>query len=69
MMYDLFDITSMNAIDWYDSLEEALASIRETIQACGPEAVSSWVLVPQDESEEPMRGQALVDRALRGVSV
>lgn len=69
MMYDLFDSTSMNAIDWYDSLDDALASIRATIQACGPDAVATWVLVPEDESEEPIRGQTLIERALHGISV
>lgn len=69
MMYDLFDATSMNAIDWFDGLDEALASIRETINACGPESIATWVLVPQDESEAPIRGQDLVQLALNSVSV
>jgi hypothetical protein len=67
--YDLFDVTTMNAVDWYDSLEEALASIRETIAACGAEAVLDWALVPEDAEQPPIKGAELVRQAMAGVSV
>jgi hypothetical protein len=69
MTYDLFDVTTMNAVDWYDSLEEALASIRETIAACGAEAVLDWALVPEDAEQPPIKGEQLLALAQAGISV
>ena len=38
MTHNLFDIASMNLIDWFDSLDEALAAVRAIMRAHGVEA-------------------------------
>jgi hypothetical protein len=63
-MYDLVNVESMNLVDWYDSLDEALDSVRQTIELQGPETVATWALVPEDVNEKPLKGEALVKRAL-----
>jgi hypothetical protein len=70
-MYDLVNVESMNLVDWYASLDEALDSVRQTIERQGPEAVATWALVSEDVNEQPLRGEELVTRALAqaGISV
>jgi hypothetical protein len=69
MTYSLFDSESMNLIDWFDSLDEALDAVRETIQVHGTEAVATWVLAPDDTDQQPLRSEELVRRAMAGISV
>jgi hypothetical protein len=63
-MYDLVNVESMNLVDWYDSLDEALDSVRQTIELQGPETVATWALVPENVNERPLKGEVLVKRAL-----
>lgn len=69
VMYELFDTETANLVDWFDNLAAALASVRQTIAASGEVAVASWALISQDPTEEPLRGDELVRRALQTIAI
>jgi hypothetical protein len=69
MTYDLFDIESMNLIDSFGSLDEALATVRATMRAHGVEAIATWGLFPNESDEPAISGDKLVALAQAGISV
>lgn len=63
MVVELWDDTYGNAIDEFDSEDEAYAFVRQTIEQLGKQAVANWALDRMDD-RPLIRGTALVRRAL-----
>jgi hypothetical protein len=62
-MYELWDQTTLNMIDCYGSAIQAEDAIAETVRIGGPEALSSLVLVQEDNNDEShtvAEGQAIL---------
>lgn len=62
---DLYDTQSANLIKSFKTEHEALAAIRETIEAEGKAVVLAWALGQSDHTGPILAGQELIDRALR----
>jgi hypothetical protein len=45
MAYDLWETDTNNIIATFDTEEEALAAIREEVEAYGPQYVETWLLI------------------------
>jgi hypothetical protein len=63
MAIEIWDIQTRNAIDDFDTEEDALAFVRETIALRGVKAVAHWALNVEDGSRT-IRGSELVRRAV-----
>lgn len=64
MGYELWDNKTLNLIDALADEAQALAAVREVIVREGPDAVASWALDRVGDSDAPLQGRALVERAL-----
>lgn len=60
MTYDLIDTADMNLVDSYGSLEEALASLRVTVQEAGAAAIATLALTPADPRQPAIQREQLV---------
>ena len=66
MYYDLWNIDSANIVESFDSEAEALAAVREMVEAYGEESIADWSLIPREGSdygETIAHGRDLLDRA------
>ncbi len=66
--YELWDTTTGNLMDTFDTEAEAIAMVREAIRVDGVNAVDGWVLGWGDaggEGAQVAGGMSLADRALR----
>ncbi|MGH2560336.1 MAG: hypothetical protein ACRDJH_14840 [Thermomicrobiales bacterium] len=68
MIYALWHLEGGNIIGTWDSEEEALAEVRATLQALGPEDVVAWGLLAEDDDPDGditmiAEGAALIERA------
>ena len=64
--YTLWDAETRNAVAWFDSEEEALAAVRETLRADGRELAETLLLGKEDGAGQPAliaAGAALIERA------
>jgi hypothetical protein len=67
MAYELWEMTSRNAIAGFATEEDALEAVRKQIAAGGREAVASWFLGYEDargRSKAIAQGGELAQRAL-----
>ena len=61
--YELWNTSSGNRVGEFESQDEALASVRRTLQQHGPSMIDSWALGYEDDEgadEVIARGAALV---------
>lgn len=66
MMFELWDAESANVIDEYETLESALADVREMARQYGRESVLTWSLLSVSEDGDSVRlakGADLADLA------
>jgi hypothetical protein len=75
MIYELWHLEGGSIIGAWETEEEALALVRASIDAHGPDSVASWALL-RDESDDTdgdlvnvAGGPALVERARRSLAV
>jgi hypothetical protein len=71
MTYELWDTESANLLASYPSKTNALAFVREVVQAYGREAVADWELMAMDDgvsAQSVTFGADLADRALSDIS-
>ncbi len=64
--YTLWDAETRNAVAWFDTEEEALAAVRETLRADGRALAETLLLGKEDEAGQPAliaAGAALIERA------
>jgi hypothetical protein len=52
MIYELWYLEGGSIIDAWDTEEEALALVRNSVEAYGPAYVESWALLGNDPDEE-----------------
>ena len=66
MIYELWHLEGGSIIDAWDTEEEALALVRDAVEAHGPAYVASWALLQNDPDGELVQiaeGAALADLA------
>ncbi|MGH2588495.1 MAG: hypothetical protein ACRDJE_26535 [Dehalococcoidia bacterium] len=64
--YDIWNLATGNAVAEYDTEAEALALIRQTVEAHSRDEAASWALTEiDDDGKERIvaEGEALIDRA------
>jgi hypothetical protein len=73
MVYAIWDVATANLVGAYDTEQEALADVRDTVSRFGREYVCAWALDREGEGSDDIgeaiaEGEDLIDRAFRSVA-